>query len=252
MVWYDVWLTLGITPERSQWQRGGLHEPCKLLESSPSTSSRPREGAEMKMVWCSDYMLLLKAISSIVDIMIFLEFFKVYLDFLNTRAHKCPTANLTQRLKVKVFLNSKMSSESQISTKKTVKVQQKWKIVQIQPPYILIQFKLLSSNKESRSITNMKYFFQEVPVESRYFWNVFSRWRRAVIKKEIGPGNTNIRQNTNSLPDELSSLKGIPLRTSSSNANIKTKDWEYFPKSGQIFLFGLAWYSHKIIVTIKD
>ena len=117
MVWYDVWLTLGITPERSQWQRGGPHEPCKLLESSPSTSSRPREGAEMKMVWCSDYMLLLKAISSIVDIMIFLEFFKVYLDFLNTRAHKCPTANLTQRLKVKVFLNSKMSSESEISRK---------------------------------------------------------------------------------------------------------------------------------------
>ena len=120
MVWYDVWLTLGITPERSQWQRGGPHEPCKLLESSPSTSSRPREGAEMKMVWCSDYMLLLKAISSIVDIMIFLEFFKVYLDFLNTRAHKCPAANLTQILRVKVFLNSKMSSESQISRKKTL------------------------------------------------------------------------------------------------------------------------------------
>ena len=72
----------------------------------------------------------------------------------------------------------------------------------------------------------MKYFFQEVPVESRYFWNVFSRWRRAVIKTEIGPGNTNIRQNTNSLPDELSSLKEIPLRISSSNANIKAKDWE--------------------------
>ena len=103
MVWYDVWLTLGITPERSQWQRGELHEPCKLLESSPSTSSRPREGAEMKKVWCSDYMLLLKVIGSIVDIMLFLEFFKVYLDFLNTRAHKCPAANLTQRLKVKVF-----------------------------------------------------------------------------------------------------------------------------------------------------
>ena len=80
---------------------------------------------------------------------------------------------------------------------------------------------------------NRKLFFQEVPVESRYFWNVFSRWRRAVIKTEIGPGNTNIRQNTNSLPDELSSLKEIPLRISSSNANIKAKDWEYFPKSGQ-------------------
>ena len=120
MVWYDVWLTLEMTPERSQWQRGGPHVPCKLLESSPSMSSRPREGAEMKMVWCSDYMLLLKAIGSIVDIMLFLEFFKVYLDFLNTRAHKCPTANLTQRLKVKVFLYSKMSSESQISRKKTL------------------------------------------------------------------------------------------------------------------------------------
>ena len=133
MVWYDVWLTLGITPERSQWQRGGPHEPCKLLESSPSTSSRPREGAEMKMVWCSDYMLLLKAISSIVDIMIFLEFFKVYLDFLNTRAHKCPTANLTQRLKVKVFLNSKMSSESQISTKKRWKNNRNRKLFKSNP-----------------------------------------------------------------------------------------------------------------------
>ena len=111
MVWYDVWLTLRITPERSQWQRGGLHEPCKLLESSPSTSSRPREGAEMSKVWCSDYMLLLKAIGSIVDIMLFLEFFKVYLDFLNTRAHKCPAANLTQRLK-------KVLSESESFRKK--------------------------------------------------------------------------------------------------------------------------------------
>ena len=133
MVWYDVWLTLGTTPERSQWQRGGLHEPCKLLESSPSTSSRPREGAEMKMVWCSDYMLLLKAIGSIVDIMLFLEFFKVYLDFLNTRAHKCPTANLTQRLKVKVFLNSKMSSESQISTKKRWKYNRNRKLFKSNP-----------------------------------------------------------------------------------------------------------------------
>ena len=57
---------------------------------------------------------------AITEIMLFLEFFKIYLDFLNTRAHKCPTANLTQRLKVKVFLNSKMSSESQISRKKTL------------------------------------------------------------------------------------------------------------------------------------
>ena len=76
-------------------------------------SSRPREGAEMNKVWCSDYMLLLKAIGSIFDIKLFLEFFKVYLDFLNTRAHKCPAANLTQRLK-------KMSSESEIFRKKTL------------------------------------------------------------------------------------------------------------------------------------
>ena len=73
----------------------------------------------MSKVWCSDYMLLLKAIGSIVDIMLFLEFFKVYLDFLNTRAHKCPAANLTQRLK-------KVLSESEsFRKKKHYKVQQK-------------------------------------------------------------------------------------------------------------------------------
>ena len=83
---------------------------------------------------------------------------------------------------------------------------------------------------------NRKLFFQEVPVESRYFWNVFSRWRRAVIKTEIGPGNTNIRQNTNSLPDELSSLKEIPLRISSSNANIKAKGWEWINNSHNLGL----------------
>ena len=115
----------------------------------------------MKKVWCSDYMLLLKVIGSIVDIMLFLEFFKVYLDFLNTRAHKCPAANLTQRLKV-IFLKTRCQVKVKFREKKRYKVQQKKKIVQIQPTYILIQFKLLLLNKESRSITNMKYFFQEV------------------------------------------------------------------------------------------
>ena len=106
ILWSDVWITLGITPERSQWQRGGPHEPCKLLESSPSTSSRPREDAEMKEVWCSDYIFLIDSTKSIVDNMLFVEFFKVYLDFLNTGADKCPAANLTQRLKV-IFLKTR-------------------------------------------------------------------------------------------------------------------------------------------------
>ena len=161
MVWYDVWLTLGITPERSQWQRGELHEPCKLLESSPSTSSRPREDAEMKEVWCSDYIFFIDSTKSIVDNMLFVEFFKVYLDFLNTGADKCPAANLTQRLKV-IFLKTRCQVKVKFREKKRYKVQQKKKIVQIQPTYILIQFKLLLLNKESRSITNMKYFFQKV------------------------------------------------------------------------------------------
>ena len=93
--------------------------------------------------------------------MLFVEFFKVYLDFLNTGADKCPAANLTQRLKV-IFLKTRCQVKVKFREKKRYKVQQKKKIVQIQPTYILIQFKLLLLNKESRSITNMKYFFQKV------------------------------------------------------------------------------------------